>query len=91
MRDIDLTLTYFSMPRDLWTKARTTNPLERFFREVKRRVDPIGAFVNRESASRILFALADLYNQEQAKKEEKPYPTPQRKSPKSQSRTLLVA
>ena len=91
LTDIDLTLTYFSMPRSLWIRARTTNPLERFFREVKRRVDPIGAFVNRQSASRILFALADVYNQEQIRKEEKSVPTPQRNPSKNQSRTLLVA
>jgi transposase-like protein len=91
LRDIDLTLTYFSLPRSLWIRARTTNPLDRFFREVKRRVDPIGAFVDRASASRILFAIADLYNQDQIKKENKATRAPQRKSPKNNFRTLLVA
>ena len=41
----------------LWRKLRTTNPIERAFREVKRRTRPMGVFVNRNSMERILFAI----------------------------------
>jgi len=41
----------------LWRKLRTTNPIERAFREVKRRTRPMGVFVNRNSMERILFAV----------------------------------
>jgi len=80
LRDIDLTLTYLEMPRRMWSKIRTNNPLDRFFREIKRRVDPIGAFVDRKSASRILpacaihadrFAIATVYEHDQLRRNEK--------------------
>ncbi len=41
----------------LWWRIRTTNPIERAFREVRRRTRPMGVFVNRNSMERILFAV----------------------------------
>ena len=41
----------------LWRRIRTTNPIERAFREVRRRTRPMGVFVNRNSMERILFAV----------------------------------
>jgi transposase-like protein len=41
----------------LWRKIRTTNLIERAFREVKRRTRPMGVFVNRDSIERILYAV----------------------------------
>ena len=41
----------------LWRKLRTTNPIERAFREVKRRTRPMGVFGNRSSMERILYAV----------------------------------
>jgi transposase-like protein len=41
----------------LWKKLRTTNPIERAFREVKRRTRPMGVFANRNSMERIVFAV----------------------------------
>jgi transposase-like protein len=41
----------------LWRKIRTTNLIERAFREVKRRTRPMGVFGNRSSMERILFAV----------------------------------
>ncbi len=40
----------------LWKKVRTTNLIERTFREVKRRTRPMGVFNNKNSMERILFA-----------------------------------
>jgi putative transposase len=72
LHNIDLCLTYFAMPGYLGKRVRTTNPLDRFFREIRRRVNPMGAFLDRPSASRILFALCDKYNQNQLGKEATP-------------------
>jgi len=46
----------------LWRKIRTTNLIERAFREVKRRTRPMGVFVNRDSIERILYAVFFHYN-----------------------------
>jgi len=88
IKNIDLTLSYFSMPRDAWIRARTTNPLDRFFREVRRRTRTMGAFTDRLSASRILYAIADTYNQEKIEKETPGHPP---KNTLNHFRTSLVA
>ncbi len=41
----------------LWLKIRTTNLIERAFREVKRRTRPMGVFGNNKSMERILYAV----------------------------------
>jgi len=41
----------------LWRRIRTTNLIERAFREVKRRTRPMGVFGNRSSMERILYAV----------------------------------
>jgi transposase-like protein len=46
----------------LWRKIRTTNLIERAFREVKRRTRPMGVFSNRSSMERILYAVFYHYN-----------------------------
>jgi len=43
-------------------KIRTTNPLERAFREVRRRTNPMSCFNNRVSVERILFAVLHHQN-----------------------------
>ncbi len=46
----------------LWRQLRTTNLIERAFREVKRRVKPMGVFNNRNSMERILFEVFSHLN-----------------------------
>jgi transposase-like protein len=41
----------------LWKKIRTTNLIERAFKEVKRRTRPMGVFCNSNSMERILYAV----------------------------------
>jgi len=48
--------------RSLWRKSRTTNIIERAFREVKRRTRPMGVFMNKQSMERILFAVFHHFN-----------------------------
>jgi transposase-like protein len=57
-------LTVFKNPR--WRKAaRTTNAIERRFREVKRRTRPMGVFSDNTSMERILFAVFIYENKQQ--------------------------
>ena len=47
-RDLPELLSFFSFPRHLWKKLRTTNMIERCFVEVRRRTRPMVCFVNVE-------------------------------------------
>ncbi len=51
-------LTFFQLPEPkLWPMIRTTNLIERRFREVRRRTRPMGVFSDRTSMERILYAV----------------------------------
>jgi transposase-like protein len=43
------TLTYYAFPDSHWIKLRTTNPLERIMREIRRRTRVVGAFPDGQS------------------------------------------
>jgi transposase-like protein len=59
-------LTFFSFGDRSWWKAiRTTNAIERRFREVRRRTRPMGVFSNRTSVDRILYAVFSYENKQQ--------------------------
>ena len=44
------TLVYMSFPRAHWLKIRTTNPLERIMREIRRRTRVVGDFPDGNAA-----------------------------------------
>jgi transposase-like protein len=44
------TLAYMGFPREHWLKIRTTNPLERIMREIRRRTRVVGAFPDGNAA-----------------------------------------
>jgi transposase-like protein len=50
-------IKYFELPREYWTIAKTTNRLERFFEELKRRIKVFRRFPNSGSCRRWLYAL----------------------------------
>ena len=64
--DLDDLLTCFRYPTLEKRKAvRTTNAIERRFREVRRRTRPMGVFQDRTSMDRILFAVFAHENRSQ--------------------------
>jgi len=50
-------LAFYALPKDHWTKLRSTNPLERVNREIGRRSDVIGIFPNDQALIRLAGAL----------------------------------
>jgi putative transposase len=54
-RDLDDLLAVFALPGPLRASLRTTNLIERAFRELRRRLRPIGSLTDRRSADRILY------------------------------------
>ena len=54
-RDLELTLTFYQFAPDLRRHIRTTNHLERLFREFRTKSDEIGAFPNETSCLTVFF------------------------------------
>jgi len=63
-RDLPQLLSFFSFPRHLWRKLRTTNIIERCFVEVRRRTRPMVCFVNVNSVDRIIYSIFQRFNLE---------------------------
>lgn len=49
---------FFSFPRPHWKRIRSTNSLERLHGELKRRINSVGAFPDRDAALRLATAVA---------------------------------
>jgi len=63
-RDLPELLSFFSFPRQLWKKLRTTNVIERCFVEVRRRTRPMVCFVNVKSMDRIIYSIFQRFTLE---------------------------
>lgn len=64
--DLDDLLSFFAFKDADWRKwTRTTNAIERRFREVRRRTRPMGVFTDRTSMDRILYAVFTHENKQQ--------------------------
>jgi len=61
-RDLDHLLHFFSVPEAHWKKVRTTNVIERSFREVRRRTRPMSSFCNLQSCDRIIYGVLSHLN-----------------------------
>src|SRR3954454_15211949 len=57
-------LAFYAFPSDHWRKIRSTNPLERFNREIGRRTDVVGIFPDDASLIRLASMLAIEQNDE---------------------------
>lgn len=65
-QDLEELLAFFLFDDEKWRlMTRTTNAIERRFREVRRRTRPMGVFSDRTSMDRILFAVFTYENQKQ--------------------------
>jgi transposase-like protein len=61
--DFERTLTYLEFPRELWSRIRTNNLLEREFREVRRRIKVFdSSFDSAESLKRYSNSIFDYLN-----------------------------
>ncbi|MGH2941637.1 MAG: IS256 family transposase [Solirubrobacteraceae bacterium] len=60
----DDVLAFFAFPAGHWSKLRSTNPLERFNREIGRRTDVVGIFPDDQSLVRLVSMLAIETNDE---------------------------
>jgi putative transposase len=60
----DDVLAFYAFPSEHWPKLRSTNPLERFNREIGRRTDVVGIFPDDASLIRLVSMLAIEANDE---------------------------
>jgi len=67
-KDLDELLNFYSCPKEIWIKVRTTNVIERAFREVRRRTRPMSCFNNIQSIERIIYAMLSHLNEQWGKK-----------------------
>jgi len=62
-KDLDELLNFLDMPPEHRIKVRTTNAIERAFREVRRRIRPMSCFTNAKSVDRIIYGVISHLNQ----------------------------
>jgi putative transposase len=55
LKDIALTFSFYNFDESLYPLLRTTNALERLFREFRAKTDEIGAFPNEDSCLTLFF------------------------------------
>lgn len=67
-KDLDELLPFLECPREHWRKIRTTNVIERAFREVRRRTRPMSCFQNSASVDRIIYGVIAHLNKSWQKK-----------------------
>lgn len=62
-KDLDELLSFLDTPSEHWKKVRTTNVIERSFREVRRRIRPMSCFTNSQSVDRIIYGVINHLNE----------------------------
>lgn len=67
-KDLEELLNFYSCPKEMWVKLRTTNVIERAFREVRRRTRPMSCFNHDQSIERIVYAVLNHLNEQWGKK-----------------------
>jgi transposase-like protein len=61
-KDLEELLNFYYCPEQIRIKVRTTNVIERAFREVRRRTRPMSCFNNTQSIERIVYAVLSHLN-----------------------------
>jgi transposase-like protein len=67
-KDLEEMLNFYSCPKEIRIKVRTTNVIERAFREVRRRTRPMSCFNHDQSIERIVYAVMNHLNEQWGKK-----------------------
>jgi transposase-like protein len=67
-KDLQELLNFYYCPKEIRIKVRTTNVIERAFREVRRRTMPMSCFNNIESIERIVYAVISHLNDQWGRK-----------------------
>jgi putative transposase len=67
-KDLEELLNFYYCPKEIRVKVRTTNVIERAFREVRRRTRPMSCFNNTQSIERIVYAVLSHLNDRWRKK-----------------------
>lgn len=62
LREWEALIAYYHAPQHDWRRVRTTNAIERAFREVRRRTRPMTCFTNDASCDRIIYAVMHHLN-----------------------------
>jgi len=62
-KDLDDTLRFMDFRYNIWVSLRTTNIIERTFREFRRRIKVMDTFPTEEACIRIMFSLVQLVNE----------------------------
>lgn len=70
-KDLYECLTYYDFKEQYWKKIRTTNIIERTFREVRRRTRPMGIALEPESTERLFAGITERLNKNWNKKHDK--------------------
>lgn len=66
LRDWEALLAFYTVSPADWRRVRTTNAIERAFREIRRRTRPMTCFTNLASCDRIIYAVIHAFNLKQA-------------------------
>lgn len=61
-KDLDECLTYYQFEKSVWKKIRTTNIIERSFREVRRRTRPMSIALSPQSTERVFSGITKGLN-----------------------------
>jgi len=59
--DLPEMLNFYDCPKEDWVMIRSTNYLERVFREIRRRTNSISSFPNSSSALRVMVAFSEAF------------------------------
>ena len=62
-KDLEQLLAFYKFPYQHWVKIRSTNVIERAFKEFRKRVKVMETFPNELSCLRIMFSLAKMLNE----------------------------
>jgi transposase-like protein len=62
-KDLEDCLAFYKQPFRRWKRIRSTNVIERCFKEFRRRISAMDSFPTEESCLRIMFGLARMMNE----------------------------